>query len=142
MGGVKAGHLYTDGAPEFEATARELKIPFDTSQPHVKESNGVIERNVRRVKEGTQCQLVQCGLAWIWWNVAAAYYCFVRCVYDKLECGRTAYEKRFERPFRTLTGKPVPIYPFGCEIRYVSPDPEKRREQHPMGDQMRQGLFP
>ena len=59
---AKPQHVYTDNAQEFIAALQELNWPHDTSTPHRSETNGVIERSVRVVKEGTSCALLQSGL--------------------------------------------------------------------------------
>ena len=60
---TKAPHAYTDGSAEFEKALDELQISHDISTPYRPQTNGVAERAVRRVKEGTACTLDQSG-----WN--------------------------------------------------------------------------
>ena len=71
--GTRAKHCYTDNSAEFKRALDRLEIDHDTSTPNRSESNGVAERAVRRVKEGTTCALVQSGLSDKWWQHA------VRC---------------------------------------------------------------
>ena len=59
-------YAYTDGAPEFTKAMRDLGIPHDKSTAHRPQTNGVAERAVRRVKEGTSSCLVQSGLNEEW----------------------------------------------------------------------------
>ena len=59
--GVKPLHVYTDNSKEFEKAMEELQVPHDTSTPYRPQTNGVAERAVRRVKEGTSAVLVQSG---------------------------------------------------------------------------------
>jgi hypothetical protein len=66
-----AGHtavrsFYSDRAPEFRAAARELGWEFHASVPGRPQSNGVAERAVRRVIEGTRVVLEQSGFPLKW----------------------------------------------------------------------------
>ena len=53
--------VYTDGDEVFTKAMRELGWSHDTSTPYQPQTNGIAERAVRRVKEGTSCALVQSG---------------------------------------------------------------------------------
>ena len=72
--------------------------------------NGVAERAVRRVKEGTAIALVQKnGLPEEWWDCAMECHCYLRNMRDTMADGMTAFEKRYGQtfdgpsiPFRTL----------------------------------------
>ena len=68
---VKPKHVYTDGSNEFERALKDLDILCDTATPYRAETNGIAERAVRRVKEGTSCTLVQSGLSGEWWREAS-----------------------------------------------------------------------
>ena len=52
--------LITQG--KLKAAMEELNVLHDTCIPHRPQTNGIAERAVRRVKEGTTCTLVQSGL--------------------------------------------------------------------------------
>ena len=67
---IKAKHVYTDDSKEFKKVLEDLQTSHDTSTPHHSESNGVAERAVRKVKEGTQVALLQSGLHEAWWPEA------------------------------------------------------------------------
>eukprot|EP00972_Heterocapsa_arctica_P087469 12899895-Heterocapsa_arctica.AAC.1 len=45
--------LYTDGSPEIVQAGKTLKCNHDTSIPYRSATNGVAERRVRHVLEGT-----------------------------------------------------------------------------------------
>ena len=65
--------IYTDKSLEFGKVCEDLSWNHCTSTPHRSETNGIAERAVRRVKEGTSAVLLQSGLnesGQILWNVA------------------------------------------------------------------------
>ena len=71
---IKPKLVYTDNAPEFNKAFKELGWSHDTCTPHRPQTNGIGERAVRRVKEGTRCAIVQSGLSLLWWREAMS--CF------------------------------------------------------------------
>ena len=83
-----------------------------TSTPHQSETNGIAERAVRRVKEGTSAVLLQSGLNESWWADSMECYTYLRNVTDLLSDGKTPYERRFGQPFKG------PIIPFGSLVEY------------------------
>ena len=78
----KPEHVYTDNSQEFQTSLKELGWPHDTSTPHRSQTNGVIERAIRVLKEGSSCVLVQSGLSEQWWPEALRGFCFLRNVSD------------------------------------------------------------
>ena len=66
--------IYTDNSLEFGKACEDLSWNHCTSTPHRSETNGIAERAVRRVKEGTSAVFVQSGMnekvgGQILWNV-------------------------------------------------------------------------
>ena len=59
--------IYTDNSLEFGEDCEDLSWNRCTSTPHRSETNGIAERAVRRVKEGTSAVLLQSGLNENWW---------------------------------------------------------------------------
>ena len=55
--------IYTDNSLEFGKACEDLSWNHCTSTPHRSETNGIAERAVRRVQEGTSAVLLQSGLA-------------------------------------------------------------------------------
>ena len=58
--------IYTDNSLEFGKACEDLSWNHCTSTPHRSETNGIAERAVRRVKEGTSGVLLQSGLNESW----------------------------------------------------------------------------
>ena len=58
--------IYTDDSLEFGKACEDLFWNHCTSTPHRSETNGIAERAVRRVKEGTSAVLLQSGLDEEW----------------------------------------------------------------------------
>ena len=69
---------------------------FGVWQP---ETNGIAERAVRTVKEGTSAVLLQSSLDENWWADSVECYTYLRNIQDLLSDGKTPYERRFGKPF-------------------------------------------
>ena len=69
--------IYTDNSLEFGKACGDLSWNHCTSTPHRSETNGIAERAVRRVKEGTSAVLLQSGLNESWW--ADSMECYTHC---------------------------------------------------------------
>ena len=95
----KPEHVYSDNSKELISACSELGWAHDTSTPHRSETNGVIERSVRTVKEGTSAALIQSGLDDAWWPQAMACYCFLKAVVNILDDNKTAFERRHDSSF-------------------------------------------
>ena len=59
--------------------------------------NGIAERAVRGVKEGTSAVLLQSGLDENWWADSMECYTYLRNIQDLLSDGKTQYEKAVRR---------------------------------------------
>ena len=90
--------IYTDNSLEFGKACEDLSWNHCTSTPHRSETNGIAERAVRRVKEGTSAVLLQSGLNESWWADSMECYTYLRNVTDLLSDGKTPYERRFGQP--------------------------------------------
>ena len=60
-------HLYTDGAPEIVKAGKNLRTCHDTSTPLRSAINGIAEREIRNVLEGTRTLLEHSGLPNPYW---------------------------------------------------------------------------
>ena len=81
-----------------------------TCTPHRSETNGIAERAVRRVKEGTSAVLLQSGLNESWWADSMECYTYLRNMQDLLSDGKTPCERQFGKPFNGL------VIPFGAMV--------------------------
>ena len=69
-----------------------LTIPWNSAKPvnyARSEINGIAERAVRRIREGTSAVLLQSGLDEKWWADSMECYCSLRNVQDLLSDGNT-----------------------------------------------------
>ena len=83
--------IYTDNSLEFGKVCEDLSWNHCTSTPHRSETNGIAERAVRRVKEGTSAVLLQSGLNECWWADSLECCTYLRNVTDLLSDGKTPY---------------------------------------------------
>ena len=89
--------------------------------------NGIAERAVRRVEEGTSAVLLQSGLDEKWWAYSVERHCYLRNVQDFLAEGKTPYERRHGEPFKW------PIIPFGAMVEYHPTSPKDQARIHQFG---------
>ena len=125
----------TDNPLEFGKACEDLSWNHCTSTPHRSETNGIAERAVRRVKEGTSAVLLQSGLNESWWADSMECYKYPRNVTDLLSDGKTPYERRFGQPFKG------PIIPFGSLVEYHPMTAKDQSRIHQFGKKVLPGLF-
>ena len=114
----------------------ELSWNHCTSTPHKSETNGIAERALRRVKEGTSAVLLQSGLdengGQLPWNA------FPICKTFKISClmGR--------RPMKDVLGKHLkdrPVKPFGAMVEYHPISAKDQSRLHQFGPKVLPGIF-
>ena len=128
--------VYSDNAAEFKAAFSGLHWLADTCTPHRKQTNGIAERQIRRVREGAGSALVQAGTDPIWWAEASQCFCFLRVVVDALHPDeKTAYERRWGHAFAG------PIIPFGASVDFLPASKEDRAAVHAVGAKTIPGIF-
>ena len=127
--------IYTDNSLEFGKACEDLSWNHCTSTPHRSETNGIAERAVRRVKEGTSAALLQSGLNESWLADSMECYTNLRNVTDLLTDGKTPYERRFGQPFKG------PIIPFGSLVEYYPFTAKDQSRIHQFGKKVLPGLF-
>ena len=127
--------IYTDNSLEFGNACQDFSWNHCTSTPHRSETNGIVERAVRRVKEGTSAVLLQSGLDEKWWADSMECYPFLRNIQDLLSDGKTPYERLFGQPFKG------PIIPFGSLVEYHPITAKDQSRIHQFGKKVLPGLF-
>ena len=127
--------IYTDNPLEFGKACEDLSWNHCTSTPHRSETNGIAERAVRRVKEGTSAFFLQSGLDEKWWADYMECYTYLRNIQDLLSDGKTPYERRFGEPFKG------PIIPFGSLVECYPISTKDQSRIHQFGKKVLLGLF-
>ena len=127
--------IYTDNSLEFGKACEDPSFNHCTSTPHRSETNGIAERAVRRVKEGTSAVLFQSGLDEKWWADSMECTTYRRNVTDLLSDGKTPNERRFGAP---LIG---PIIPLGSLVEYYPISAKDQSKIHQFGKNVLPGLF-
>ena len=112
---------------EFGKACEDLSWNHCTSTPHRSETNGIAERAVRKVKEGTSAVLLQSGLNESWWADSIECYTYLRNVTDLLSDGKTPYERSFGQPFKG------PIIPYGSLVEYHPKTAKDQSRIHQFG---------
>ena len=74
--------IYTDNSLEFGKACEDLSWNHCTSTPHRSETNGIAERAVRGVKDGTSAVLLQSGLNENWWADSMECQTYLRNIQD------------------------------------------------------------
>ena len=127
--------IYTDNSLEFGKACEDLSWNHCISTPHRSETNGIAERAVRRVQEGTSAVLLQSGLNESWWADSMECDTYLRNFIDLLSDGKTPYERRFGQPFKG------PIIPFGSLVEYRPITVKDQSRIHQFGKKVLHGLF-
>ena len=121
---------------KFGKVCEDLSWNHCTSTPHRWETNGIAEKAVRRVKEGTSAVLLQSGLNESWWADSMECYTYLRNVTDLLSDGKAPYERRFGQPCKG------PFIPFGSLVEYHPITAKDQSRIHQLGKKVLPGLFP
>ena len=110
--------IYTDNSLEFGKSCEDISWNPCASTPHRSQTNGIAERAIRRVTEGTSAVLLQSGLNESWWADSMESYCYLQNIQDLLSDEETQYERRFGMPLNgpmILFGAIVEYHPIFCE---------------------------
>ena len=106
--------IYTNNSLEFGKACEDLSWNHCTSTPHRSETNGIAERAVRRVKEGTSAVWLQSGLKESWWANSMECCTYLRNVTDLLSDEKMPYERRYGQPlyrsFRLVHWLSIALY--------------------------------
>ena len=132
---MKPKVIYTDNSLEFGKACEDLSWNHCTSTPHRSETYLIVERAVRRIKEGTSVVLSQSGLDENWWVDRMKCYCHLRNVQDHLlSDGKTPYERRFKEPLKET------IIPFGSLFEYHPISTKDQSRIHQFGKKVLPGI--
>ena len=118
--------IYTDNSLEFGKACEDLSWNHCTSTPHRSETNGIAERAVRRIEEGTSAVLSQSGLDEKW---------YLRNIQDLLSDGITPNERRFGVPFDG------PVIPCGAMVEYHPISAQNLSRLHQFGTKVLPGIL-
>ena len=127
--------IYTDNSLEFGKACEDPSWNYCTSTPHRSETNGIAEKVVCRVKEGTSAVLLQSGLTENWLADSTECYTYLRNIPDLLSDGKTPCKRRFGQPFKG------PIIPFGSLVEYYPISAKDLSRIHQFGKKVLPGLF-
>ena len=127
--------FYSDNAPELLGAAREMKLEHRTSTPGRPSSNGVAERAVKSVLEGSRCLLSQANLPMHFWPAAVRCFTHLHNVTFKGNTNVTPWQARFGVKFPDKD-----IHPFGCIVDY-KPSPVKGKVLHKFEPHSAKGVF-
>ena len=142
-------HIYTDGSTEYEKAIREMKLEdymrlcSDTSTPYRPETNGIAERVVRKVVEGTSCAIQQSGFHPEWWADAVKCFCFAWNVTSTTPVLDSSGVTRFYSPYRIRFSREFegPLIPFGAKVSYKPQSINDKKRCAKFGSQMLDGIF-
>ena len=95
----------------------------------------VLQRAVRRIKEGTSAVLLQSVLDEKWWPGSVECYFHLRKFQDLLSDEKTPYERRFGVPFNGQ------VIPFGSMMEYLPISARGPSRQHQFGPKVLPGKF-
>ena len=90
--------IYADNSLELGKSCEDLSWNHCRSTPHRSETNGIAERAVRKIKEGTSAVLLQSGLDEKWLADYMECSCYLRNIQDLLSGEKTPHERRFGAP--------------------------------------------
>ena len=112
--------IYTDNSLEFGKACEDLSWNHCTSTPHRSETNGIAERAVRRVKEGTYAVLLQSGLDEKWWQIPWNVTLF--CETSQISClmGRLHTKDVLENPSKDQSFRLVQWLSITLSLRKTS----------------------
>ena len=124
-----------DNLMEFGKACEEVTWNHCTSTPHRSETNGIAERAVRRIKEGTSAVPLQSGLGDEWLAESLECYCYLRNLQDLSSDGKTPGERWFGIPFNG------PVIPFGATVEYHPSSAKDPSRLHQFGPKVLPRIF-
>ena len=118
----------------LRAACGELNILFESAPTGIKGNNGVAERLVRTMLDGSRTLLEQCGLPLCFWPLAMRCFSVLYNVTHQLEDLSTPWTRRHGREF---DGE---LVPFGALVNFM-PSPEELKKQPKFAPRAIPGVF-
>ena len=131
----KPNVIYKNSSLECGKACEDLAWNHCTSTRYRSETNGIAERAVRRIKEGTSAILLQHGLDENCWAESMECYCYLRKIQDRLSDRKTPYERRFGEPFNG------PVISFGALVEYHPISAKDQSRIHQFEKKVLSGVF-
>ena len=125
----------TINSSEFGKDCEDVSWNHCTSILRRSETNGIAERALWRIKEGTSAVLLRSGLDEKWWADSMECCCHLRNIQDPLSDAETPHERRFGVPFNG------PVVPFGSMVQYHPVSAEDLSRLHEFGPEVLPGTF-
>jgi hypothetical protein len=125
--------VYTDNSQELIRALTDLGVVHEKALPYRPQSNGVAERAVRRVLEGSRSVLLQSGLPPPFWSYACRHFCFAHNI--SMSDGDSPWNRRFAKGHWK-----GPKIPFGCLVDFLPISP-LRSEKPKFGPNAVPGIF-
>ena len=117
----KVGLFYSDNNGEMKKAATTLGLRHRNSTPGVPQTNGIVEREVRRILDGTRSALLHAGFPTRWWSWAIQHFCWAYNFTNR-PSRASPFVERSGGPFNGLT------VPFGALV-YAIPTPVQKKNR-------------
>ncbi len=108
----EVAEFYSDDAGELQSAAKELGWRTSSATLARPQTNGVIERNVRRVIEGARSAFLHAGFGPKWWSRAVRHFCTANNFTRPVRDGYTAWKLRRGSDFNRH------MLPCGCLVDF------------------------
>ena len=113
--------MHSDPALELHAAIGSLEIACELAPVGVKGANGIAERMVRTVVEGSHALHENAGLPLVYWPYARRCFCPLCNVIHTFSDGTAPWTRRHAREFVSA------LIPFGCLVDFKSTVEETKR---------------
>ena len=126
--------MHSDPAPELRSAFGELNILFEPAPTGIKGNNGIAERLVRTLLDGSRTLLEHSGLPLSFWPLAMRCFSILYNVTHLLEDSSTPWSRRHGQEFN---GE---LVPFGALVNFM-PSPEELKRQPKFAPRAIPGVF-
>ena len=131
----KIYNCWNDNAPELVSACRVLGYRHHLSTENRPQSNGVAERNIRRILEGIRAALHDSGLSRRYLHLAMRCYRALHNFVDVWKLDKTHYELRFNAKFKGQ------LIPFGSKVYYMPTAKHEDDKRPKLGPRFVPGIF-